>query len=939
MPITPTYPGVYVEEVPSGVRTITGVSTSITAFVGYSKKGPINKAEEILSFSDFERKFGGLTKDSLLGYAVQQFFLNGGQQACVVRITQEGTAKEASITLKSLASGSNVMKVFAREPGTWGNGLKISIDYQTAHPDSTFNMQVVDPSGGGTESFSGLTMAKNAPRYIESVVNATSSLIKVEVVPAAQLSVSAVNGKSVSGSAVNFGDVDADHRQFMITLDHEDGPQTVTIYDGNPGNLPTDIGDLVSKITSAVKAIDPSREPYQSFLCSESSGVLTLTSGEQGDGSFVRVTAAGSLDASGELKLGVANGGRETDAAASIRPAPVGTTSGDLSSFPSFTSDRKLMVKIDGDGPHEVTVFKSGTDQAPTNLKELSQLLQKKLRAVKPKQAGSMNFMGVTSKVVGNSIQILSGSTDSNSMIKFENTLLNKNLNGNYFVSGTNGWAVGADASIIVTIDGGTTWTEQNPPTGFSENLNSVYFHDANNGWAVGENGSILATPDGGANWVTQAVPAGFTETLNSVYLQNVNNGWAVGENGSILATPDGGANWATQAVPAGFTETLNSVYFQSPNNCWAVGDNGSILYTGDGGVTPWTLQQPPVTDTSSDDLMLSNSPAWVNVKAYTLGIGKLLGAQTNVISGEDGLLPQANDFKGNEAKKTGIYALLDVDLFNILCLPGVTDFKLNDALSVLSAAESFCQKRRAFLIVDCPESWLKLDDALDNLSDFDPLRSKNASMYFPRVKMPDPLDDNRLRTFPPCGIAAGLYARTDSERGVWKAPAGQDAKLRGVSSLVYRLTDKENGLLNPLGLNCLRTFPVIGPIAWGARTLEGADILTSEWKYIPVRRMALFLEESLYRGLKWVVFEPNDEPLWSQIRLNVGAFMHRLFRQGAFQGTTPKEAYLVKCDSETTTQTDINLGIVNIVVGFAPLKPAEFVIIKIKQLAGQIQA
>lgn len=114
---------------------------------------------------------------------------------------------------------------------------------------------------------------------------------------------------------------------------------------------------------------------------------------------------------------------------------------------------------------------------------------------------------------------------------------------------------------------------------------------------------------------------------------------------------------------------------------------------------------------------------------------------------------------------------------------------------------------------------------------------------------------------------------------------------------------------------------------------------MTSEYKYVPVRRMALFLEESLYRGLKWVVFEPNDEPLWSQIRLNVGAFMHRLFRQGAFQGTTPKEAYLVKCDSETTTQADINLGIVNIVVGFAPLKPAEFVIIKIKQLAGQIQA
>jgi phage tail sheath protein FI len=137
--------------------------------------------------------------------------------------------------------------------------------------------------------------------------------------------------------------------------------------------------------------------------------------------------------------------------------------------------------------------------------------------------------------------------------------------------------------------------------------------------------------------------------------------------------------------------------------------------------------------------------------------------------------------------------------------------------------------------------------------------------------------------------------------------------------------------------VNCLRSFPVAGNVVWGARTLQGADALASEWKYVPVRRLAYFLEESLYRGTQWVVFEPNDEPLWAQIRLNVGAFMHNLFRQGAFQGQTPQEAYFVKCDKDTTTQNDINLGIVNIVVGFAPLKPAEFVIIQIQQIAGQI--
>jgi len=201
-----------------------------------------------------------------------------------------------------------------------------------------------------------------------------------------------------------------------------------------------------------------------------------------------------------------------------------------------------------------------------------------------------------------------------------------------------------------------------------------------------------------------------------------------------------------------------------------------------------------------------------------------------------------------------------------------------------------------------------------------------------------NPLKDGQIDTFVPSGAVAGIFARTDAQRGVWKAPAGQEATLVGVVDLSVPLTDDENGELNPLGINCLRAFPIVGRVVWGARTLQGADQLASEWKYIPVRRTALFIEESLYRGTKWVVFEPNDESLWAQIRLNVGAFMHNLFRQGAFQGKSAREAYFVKCDSETTTQNDIDQGIVNILVGFAPLKPAEFVIIQIQQMAGQIQ-
>ena len=282
-----------------------------------------------------------------------------------------------------------------------------------------------------------------------------------------------------------------------------------------------------------------------------------------------------------------------------------------------------------------------------------------------------------------------------------------------------------------------------------------------------------------------------------------------------------------------------------------------------------------------------------------------------------------------------GIHALDLADLFNLLCIPP-RDRETDIDASVRDEAAAYCLDRRAMFIADPPNTWTNVPAAETGVNAF-MTRSRNAAAFFPRVRVADPLRENRLEEFVPCGMIAGIFARTDNTRGVWKAPAGTEAVMRGVRELTVKMTDLQNGILNPLGLNCLRSFPVYGPVVWGSRTLDGADVQASEWKYIPVRRLALFLEESLYRGTQWVVFEPNDEPLWSQIRLNIGAFMHNLFRQGAFQGASPREAYFVKCDRETTTQNDINLGIVNIVVGFAPLKPAEFVVIKIQQMAGQV--
>jgi len=287
----------------------------------------------------------------------------------------------------------------------------------------------------------------------------------------------------------------------------------------------------------------------------------------------------------------------------------------------------------------------------------------------------------------------------------------------------------------------------------------------------------------------------------------------------------------------------------------------------------------------------------------------------------------------GMQAAKLGLYALEKADLVNLIVVPPYTTNDDIDA-AVLTKAITYAKERDAIMLVDPPSGWSTKANAVTKAASFD--RGANAAVFFPRIKQPDPVRDGQLAAFAPSGAVAGVISRTDATRGVWKAPAGLDATLDGVVALDIPLTDAEIGDLNPLGVNCLRAAPAAGHVIWGSRTREGNDALASEWKYLPVRRTALFLKVSLYRGTQWVVFEPNDAPLWAQIRLNIGAFMGNLFRQGAFAGSTAKEAFFVKCDHETTTPDDVNLGIVNIWVGFAPLKPAEFVVLHLQQMAGQ---
>jgi uncharacterized protein len=274
------------------------------------------------------------------------------------------------------------------------------------------------------------------------------------------------------------------------------------------------------------------------------------------------------------------------------------------------------------------------------------------------------------------------------------------------------------------------------------------------------------------------------------------------------------------------------------------------------------------------------------------------------------------------------IRMLESVDVFNLLALPGIT------APAVLRAAAEYCGKRRAFLVADSPPGAATPSQMSAAIASGAVPPTINGAVYYPWIKIADPLNPGQLRLIPPSGTVVGMIACTDHTWGVWKAPAGPEVVPRGMKGLAYGLSQTEADQLNALGVNCFRDFPATGPLLWGTRTLLGSEAAASEWKYIPVRRLALFVEQSVERGTQWAISEPNDEKLWAQIRLDVGAFLHCLFREGAFQGQRPQEAYFVKCDDTTITPQDVAFGVLNILIGFAPLRPAEFVVLKLQQKA-----
>ncbi len=725
MPVTLNYPGVYIQEIPSGVRTIVGVATSITAFVGRAPRGPVGEGTSISSFDDFERRFGGLAADYPLTYAVRDFYRNGGSEAVIVRL------------YKAPAAGAPAA-----------------------------------PAGGGT--------------------------LPQEVVDAAQ---------KVADAALGMNSL-----------------QDLQVMDQNA---------LVTQ----------PRDDYQTAAdkCAQSEFALAKARLEQAQAQaqvdLARALLQTALEALNKVIMAGANEAAATTAAKDAK---------------TKLEDAKAALSTKNDDVN--------TAQTQLNTDQVAMAKKAAIKGAAETVAGVVMDKAAEADVTVDKVKddLRAQLLDGNSKIK-PAALQAKG------VSSGSGAPAPNKSKAKLDLDGG-----------------KLVLEAASEGdWANSLNASV------DSQGITDDVAERYE--LPKIDLFNLT---------------------VTDAA-TGTNEVFRS------------------------------LTIDPASSRSVERVLKSQSSL---VRVSGTLAGRPVDGATAQVNSENRAAASAA-LTGEGDYSDAFKALDKVDLFNLLCIPPDT-VEGTVPKAILQTAMVYCSNHRAVLIVDPPYDWgenrdtaaAKAKAGLDGLG-LSGTEARNAALFFPRVIQADPKHDGQLGTFAACGIIAGVMARTDVTRGVWKAPAGIDAAIAGIEKLQVALNDAENGMLNPLGINCLRAFPVYGRVVWGARTLRGADQLADEYKYVSVRRFALFIEESLYRGLKWVVFEPNDEPLWAQIRLNVGAFMHNLFRQGAFQGVTPQEAYFVKCSRETTTQTDINLGIVNIVVGFAPLKPAEFVIVKIQQMAGQIQA
>lgn len=831
------HPGVYVEEVPSTVRAIEGVSTSTAAFVGVAERGPIGKPFLVTSFKEYQDKFGGFIKDSFLTYSVLNFFENGGRKCYIVRVVGKN-ADSASIDLRGrerVAEGTaiydnteaiaeQVLRISAASKGVWGNEIDIEIKDSTIDPFNEFKI-IVKRREDILEVWDNLSMVIGDDNYVADVLGSGQSAY-IDVKRIASATTGALQ-RGTSKSKNEPSTVIDKKRTLSFNL-NRDGFQSIQLDSGlNDGDK------IAEKIQIKISAKQSERkdpvneEAYKEFTAKYSSYYeLVFGPVNEDAGTFTFVEPGSGTDLTGETML-------------HLRTTSDTPTKGETKYGESTASPLHVNKKM---SESERTITSGSTE------------------GFRPKS----DLNKITDGTIGLTVRLPAASSDIPLTIT-----LPANLSSGKKIAEAIQEAVRKKEADIDNAPDSDVLSKLKAAT---ETRLALRFFEAR-------------------------------------YIANYTL-----KSGSALNTDDLG--------PISSVEILVSP-IESDDVAIDLGlgiSNGGVEQSGAAMLRP------------------------VNGE-YHLGDNTVGGAVYQVTLGSNGDTPTDDDFIGD----IGLKVLDKVDDINIIAIPG------RGSKKVVSAGLGYAMNRKlqdCFFIGDMggphdsdPIPDKDKDNPFINTRDDAikfartlPMKSDFGAIYIPWIKAPDPIGKgkNPIRHLPPSGYMAGIYSRIDGKRGVFKAPAGTEANLIGTSlpalDLAVKIDDTDQDFLNPIGVNVIRSFPASGIVAWGARTI-GSD---SAWRYISVRRMAIFLRVSIYNGIQWAVFEPNDEPLWSSLRLNIGSFMYNQFRAGAFQGSTPSEAYFVRCDSSTTTQQDIDNGVVNVLVGFAPLKPAEFVVIKLSQKAGQ---
>jgi len=820
-PTEVSYPGVYIEEIPSGVKTIAGVSTSITAFVDlasyatyYTKeKEEDNNAEykpvpvRLFSYDDYERQFGPPHPLSDLALSVRLFFENGGSDCYMVNISDNATA--ASVDIPSVPDGDGTTKVVLRFTSLKRGDHKRTIITIADFKDDTVTVhEKYDGKTVGT--YFKCSLSKGA---IDSIENQPFQYVKCKI--------------------------EAENTR-PATADYE-------LSGGNANSVPLqdDTDDLYGKAIDALEKVDLFNLMVITKLAP--SKVFQEIAKKYNSELDVKVSTASSTLTSALSAHETANTAHHL-----TKPEPATALTAIIDSW-----DNGLTTVVND--ALQILSGTAGEDHAAVYAK-IQECINK---LAEPDAAGNLKAKIITYKQNYDKLRDL---FDDEKM-KFSES------------KGLLGKALEEFQKVVTFAKEAVAADEKKTP----------FIEDCSKDDGVIKKFEVALT--------------------NQEPIQTEYNNAETELNEAFSSLDDATQNHdsALSALEEASVKYPNEAHLQDIIDCF---DN---------------------VKTELDALK-------THLDTLKQKIGTLKGRyeenkpftnfyKDNPGEGSTQLTDIINIFPSISA---GTLQLLIADVTTTADNSGMTDTAYTD---ILTAASILCGKCRAFLLIDPLDSWESWNTVIDNLL---PIRSAvlkdRAAVYYPRLVIEV---DGTERTIGPAAAVAGVIARTDKDRGVWKAPAGVDAMIlaAGFRRLDEILTDQQNGVLNKDGVNCIRIFDT-GITVWGARTLAGDDDNPSEWKYVPIRRLALFIEESLFRGTKWVVFEPNDEdPTWKSIRMNIKSFLEMLYDENAFEGNQDS-AYFVKCDSSTTTPYDRDRGVVNILVGFAPLKPAEFVIIKIQQIS-----